>query len=196
MGEEIEKAITILKDGGIVIYPTDTVYGIACRIDDEKAVKRLFSIKKRSGTQAVPVLVDSIATAQQYLLPIPEDVKQQLMEKYWPGGLTVVLPCDTMKVISLIRGEGSTLGVREPNHPAVLQLIHGLGVPITGTSANFHGEKTPTKFEELDKAFIKLVDFVLPGDCYGGKSSTVIDASVIPWKIVREGAVSLSSKPA
>ena len=192
MENHIKKAITILKEGGIVVYPTDTVFGIACRINDEKALQRLFSIKKRSGTQAVPVLVDSIAMAQEYLLPIPIEVKKKLMELYWPGGLTIVLPCLIEKVSPLLRGSGKTLGIRQPNHKETISIIHGLGIPIVGTSANFHGEKTPVVQNDLDPEFIKLVDYVIPGKSYGGRSSTIINCSVSPWKIVREGAVQMS----
>lgn len=193
MKQHIKKAIEILRNGGIIIYPTDTVYGIACRIDNENAVKKLFTIKRRSDTHAVPVLVDGIVMAQQYLLPIPKNVKEKLMDVYWPGGLTIILPCITKRISSLIRGDGENLGVREPNHKITLTLIHELGVPIIGTSANFHGERTPTKKEELDPEFIKLVDYVIPGKSYGGKSSTIIDCSISPWKVIREGAVKIET---
>lgn len=188
---DLQKAITILKNGGIIIYPTDTVFGLACRIDDVSALKRLFSIKNRSEKQSVPVLVDSVAMAQEYLQPIPQDVKEKLMDVYWPGGLTIVLPCKETLVPELVRGQGKTLGVRMPNHPITQELIHGVGKPITGTSANFHGLQTPATMEELDPELVKLVDFVLPGECYNGTSSTVIDCSVNPWKILREGAVKI-----
>lgn len=188
---DIQKAIDVLKNGGIIIYPTDTVFGLACRIDDEKALQKLFTIKKRSETQSVPVLVDSIEMAQAYLQPIPQDVKEKLMDTYWPGGLTIVLPCILEKVQQLVRGSGKTLGVRIPNHPLTQALIRGVGIPITGTSANFHGLPTPTKLEALDPELIKLVDFMLPGECSNGTSSTVIDCSVTPWKILREGAVKI-----
>lgn len=190
---DLDKAIEILKNGGIVIYPTDTVFGIACRIDNDDAIKRLFAIKQRNMKHAVPVLVASIAMAEEYLLPIPDEVKEKLMERYWPGGLTIVLPCDTKKVSPLVRGLGDTLAVRMPNHSLTLQIINGVGVPIVGTSANFHGGKTPATQEALDPELVKLVDFVLPGECFKGMSSTIIDCSVTPWKILREGAIPTSS---
>src|SRR5579859_7490585 len=189
--EDVQKAIKIIKNGGIVVYPTDTVFGIACRIDDEVAIKRLFTIKQRSEKQSVPVLVDSIVMAEKYLLPISRKVKEQLMKPYWPGGLTIVLPCDTRKVPSLIRGGGNTLGVRIPDNKLLQEIIRQVGIPITGTSANFHGQTTPSKKVELNPEFIKLVDFVLPGKCNNNLSSTVIDCSVSPWKILREGVVKI-----
>lgn len=192
MEQEIEKAIRILKNGGVGIFPTDTAFAIGCRIDDEKAVGRLFDIKGRAAVKATPVLVDGIAMAQQYLLPISSEVMQKLLEKYWPGALTVVMSCLVEKVPSLVRGGGDDLGVRMPDGEVALQIISGIGVPILGTSANFAGGPTPYKSEDLDQELVKRVDFVLPGICPVGKSSTVIDVSVTPWKVMREGAIIIS----
>lgn len=190
--EDIREAITILKNGGIVIFPTDTVYGIGCRMDNAKAVNQLFRIRKRPRTQAAPVLVDSVAMAQNYLAPITQEVMEQLMKPYWPGALTIVLKCKVDKVPKLVRGGGDTLGVRIPNHPLTLELIRKVGVPILGPSANFHGEKTPFKFEDLDPELTKLADYVLVDKGSLERNvSTVIDCSIKPWKILREGAVKI-----
>lgn len=188
--EEIEKAVQVLNNGGIIIFPTDTVFGIGCRIDNEKAIERLFGIRKRPTTQATPVLVDSIEMAKSYLEPISNDA-QNLMNKYWPGALTIILRCIRVKVPDLVRAGGETLGVRMPNHPKILQIIKGVGVPILGTSANFHGEKTPYQFSDLDPKLLELVDYVVSGETILKEQSTVIDASTKPWKILREGAIKL-----
>lgn len=189
MNTNSEQAIKILKQGGVVIFPTDTAFGIGCRIDDELAIKRLFTIRKRPETQATPVLVSDVAMAKKYLLEIPHDVEEKLIQPYWPGALTIVLPCQTDKVPELVRGGGENLGVRMPDHEIALQIISGVGVPILGPSANFHGEKTPYRFEDLDPELVKLVDYVVPGECSVKEASTVIDCSVSPWKILREGAI-------
>src|SRR5438067_101266 len=117
---DVKRAIQILKDGGIVIFPTDTAFGIGCRIDDEDVVKRLFRIRKRSETKAVPVLVSSLHMAKAYLQPVPQDVIEKLMKRYWPGALTIVLKCRTDQVPSLARGGGETIGVRVPDHLTTL----------------------------------------------------------------------------
>lgn len=194
MDTQLEKAVEILKRGGIVIFPTDTAYGIGCRIDDEKAVGRLFKIRKRPKTQAVPVLVSSIGMAQKYLRSLTEEVRE-LMRTYWPGGLTVVYPCQTHKIASMARGEGRTLGVRMPDHQVPLFLIKSLKVPIIGTSANFHDEPTPYQFEDLNQELIKKVDLVIKGECPRGRVSTVIDCSKKPWRVLRQGAVSIQNLP-
>lgn len=187
----IEQAVKIIKEGGIVIFPTDTAFGIGCRMDDEKAVKRLFAIRKRPVSQATPVLFDSIERVKEFVLPFDSKV-EGLMIKYWPGALTIVLSCDISKVPSLVRGGGKSLGVRIPDHETVWQLVKGVGVPVLGPSANFHGEKTPYKFEELDKSLTKLVDFIVEGKTKEENlASTVIDCTEEPWKILRQGAVKI-----
>lgn len=193
MNQQIQKAIEVLKSGGIVIFPTDTAFGIGCRIDDEKAVERLFKLRKRPQNHAMSALVSSLEMAQDYIGPIPQEVIGQLIKRYWPGALTIILQSRIDKVPSLVLGGGSTLGVRMPNHQDVLEIIKGVGVPILGPSANFHGEKTPYLFEDLDSELVKLVDYVFPGECTIKQSSTVIDCSQNPWKVLREGGVSVSS---
>ena len=191
MKDKIQEAVKILENGGIIIFPTDTAFGVGCRIDNEKAVQKLFKIRKRPLNQSVPVLVDTVKMAQDYLLPIPQEVVDKLIEPYWPGALTIVLQSRTEKVPELVRGGGSTLGVRIPNHTIARTIIREIGVPILGPSANFHGKKTPFKFEELDKELIKLVDYVVSGECLTCEPSTVIDCSIKPWKIIRQGAIKI-----
>ena len=191
MDKEIKEAIRVLKDGGIVIFPTDTAFGIGCRIDDEKAIKRLFKIRKRPPSQATPVLVESLDMAQAYLENIPQEVIDRLIEPYWPGAITLILQSRIDKVPKLVRGGGQKLGVRMPNHQTALALIRGVGVPVLGPSANFHGEKTPYRFEDLDKKLVKLVDYVVVGACALKQQSTVIDCSEKPWRIIRQGAIDI-----
>jgi len=191
MNKDSLHAAKILEEGGIVIFPTDTAYGIGCRIDDEKAIKRLFKLRKRAETKATPVLVSSLEMASQYWQSVPERVVEKLVKPYWPGALTIVLPCKKEKVPSLVRGGGNTLGLRMPDNDTLLEIISAVGVPIVGTSANFAGDQTPYKFEDLDSELVKMVDYVLPGECLIKQASTVIDCSIEPWKILRQGAVKL-----
>jgi L-threonylcarbamoyladenylate synthase len=187
---QIQKASNILQNGGVVIFPTDTVYGIGCRLDDEEAIKRVYKIRNRPEEKAVLAVVDSVTMAKEYV-QISKDVHSQLIEKYWPGGLTIILPCNVDKVPSSARAGGATLAVRQTNHPVLVQLIKESGVPIIAPSANFAGEKTPTSFTELDPKLCSLVDYVVEGECGGNMPSTIIDCSVKPWKIMREGAVKI-----
>lgn len=193
MGKQIEEAVRILRNGGIVIFPTDTAIGIGCRIDNEDAVEKLFKIRKRPKTKAVPVLFDGINMVKEYVKEIPQDV-EKLMEKYWPGALTLILQCNKVKVPSLVRGEGETLGVRIPNSKAVQTIISEVGVPILGPSANFYGAKTPFELKDLNPELVSLADYVLNRKVSSEKNvSTVIDCTATPWKIIREGAIKISN---
>ncbi len=187
----IREAADILREGGIVVFPTDTAFGIGCRIDRPASVDRLFEIRRRPRTQATPVLISSHETALTYYSP-PPDIVRRLMRKYWPGALTIIAACKKERMYSPIRGGGETVGLRMPNHEGVLSLIRGVGIPILGPSANFHGLPTPYRLEDIDLNLVALVDAVVAGVCPVGKVSTVVDCSVAPAKIIRQGALDIS----
>src|ERR1035437_3948795 len=102
MNNQIDEAVKILNQGGIVIFPTDTVFGIGCRIDDENVTKRLFKIRKRPESQAIPVLVSDLEMAKKYVQEVSEDVINKLITPYWPGALTIVLKANKDRVINLL----------------------------------------------------------------------------------------------
>lgn len=194
MNSTFEDAQKIIQNGGLALLPTDTTYIITCRIDNEEALKRLFAVKDRAATQAVPVLVSSIIMAKEYVSNWTDKIEKNLVYVYWPGALTIILPCQTEKVLPLLRGQGKTLGIRQPHYPELLSLIEHIGVPIVGTSGNFHGKPTAYTFETLDPQLIKKVDCVVQGKPFAGGASTVIDCSAHPWKILRQGAVNIPEK--
>ena len=178
--DQIKEAVEVLKNGGIVIFPTDTVYGIGCRFDDKDAVLHLSKIKKTPITQRFPVLVSTTDQVRKYAQVTKQ--AENLIKKYWPGALTIILKSKKSK---------EKIGFRMPNSSVVRALIDGVGIPIIGTSANFHGFDAPKSYEELDSGFIKLADFVLKGECQLGAESTVVDATFGPPKILRQGAIKL-----
>ena len=189
MEELINEAVSILDSGGLVIFPTDTVFGIGCRIDRPDSVRRLFSTRRRPEKKAVPVLVSAIEMAENYFLsPLPNNVRH-LMKVYWPGALTVVYNVQTDKVTSLVRGNGKTIGIRMPKKKLVLEIIRRCGVALLGPSANFHGFPAPSNIRDLDPELARLVDLVIPGESPIGRASTVVDCTCSPWKILREGSV-------
>jgi L-threonylcarbamoyladenylate synthase len=189
---EFIKAAEVLKNGGIVIYPTDTAFGIGCRIDANTAIDKLFTLRRRPPQQAMPVLVSSEQMALTYWLH-PLDIVRRLMNAYWPGGLTIVSWAKQDLVYSPVRGGGSTIGLRMPAHELTRLMIQTVGVPILGSSANFHGNPTPFTYTDLDPELTKLVDFVVAGETKGSKMpSTVLDTTTSPAVIVRAGAVQLS----
>lgn len=189
--KNVEKAIEILNKGGIIIFPTDTAYGIGCRMDRPEAVDRLFVIRKRPAIQATPVLVSSEEMALACWKDPPEIVRH-LMSEYWPGGLTIIARAKKDEIHSPIRGGGDAIGLRMPDHPLTLEIIRRIGVGLLGPSANFHGEKTPYTETDLDPELVKLVDFVVPGQTKGTLVSTVVDCTVTPPVIRRQGAVKIS----
>ena len=194
MSNQLDEAVGVIKKGGIVIFPTDTAIGIGCRMDDDKALRRLVEIRKRPKNKPLLILVNSVEMAEKYLLPIPQKVKNELIKPYWPGKLTIILKCDPKKVSIPVRNEKNTLGVRFPKNKILLELINRVSVPIVAPSANFSGEKTPFRFEDLNPELVRKVDYVLNEKTSLEKDvSTVIDCTVKPWKIIREGSTKITN---
>ncbi|MBI3984808.1 MAG: threonylcarbamoyl-AMP synthase [Candidatus Levybacteria bacterium] len=191
MNSDIDKAVQILNSGGIIIFPTDTAFGIGCRIDRIDAIERLFNLRQRPIRMATPVLVSSIEMAKKYWESLEANVEEKLIKKYWPGALTIVLKARKDLVPSLVRGGGGNIGIRMPNDKQILEIIEKTGVPILGPSANIHGEQTPYSKNMLNKYLVQSVDFVLEGECSIKNASTVVDCTKTPWQILRKGAVEL-----
>ena len=186
------EVIEIFKKGGIVIFPTDTAYGIGCRMDNEESVKRVYELRNRPHEKAMIALVGSVEMAEKYV-EIPAQVKEKLLDKYWPGGLTVIFNCKIDKVPSTVRSDGPSLAVRFADQKEIVEIINIIGVPIIAPSANYSGEMTPASLAEVDPTLLKKVDFVLKGMCTIKGVSTIVDTTVTPWKIVREGVVKIKN---
>lgn len=184
---QIEKAVKAFKEGKVVIFPTDTAYGIGCRMDNVSTVKKIYSIRKRQESKPFLVLVSGMEMARQY---VGFDEKaSKFLKKQWPGGVTLILPCKKDLVPGIVRAGGETLAVRIPNHEELLEIIKEVGVPIIAPSANIAGDPTPYSLGEVNNKLLDLADYVMAGECAYGKESTIIDATVDPWEVVREGAV-------
>lgn len=177
---DIKKAARILKSGGVVIFPTDTVYGIGCLYKNKEGLLKIYKIKSRPQNRPFPILVSSIEQAQSIVNM--NSLAISLAQKYWPGGLTI---------ISNSLNDKSKIGVRMPDSKITLSLIKEVGSPIIGTSANFHGQKSVADFESLNPKLVKLADYVLKGECQKGTESTVVDTTDGKINIVRQGAIKL-----
>ena len=183
---DIERAADVLRRGGLVAYPTDTVYGLAALPTDDQAVARLFKAKKRPPERAVPLLIASPTDLALVAAEMPE-VAQRLIDAFWPGALTLVV-----RKASAFRSPaiGETVAVRVPDHPTPRELARLLGAPITGTSANVSGGPEPLAADDVRSQLGDAVDLVIDGGrCPGGRPSTVVDCTVDPPRIVREGAI-------
>lgn len=185
----LERAARCLLEGGLVAIPTDTLYGLAAAASNDRAVRRLFEVKERPSDRPLPILIASTGDADLIATDIPP-VARRLMEAFWPGGLTLVLSRHP-GFRSLALAGGDTVAVRVPDHPVALELLRRLGEPITGTSANLSGLPGPRTAEEVRRQLGDRVDLIVDGGpCPGGIESTVVDCTVDPPRLLREGAVS------
>ena len=188
--KQIKQAVTILKNGGVVAYPTDTVYGLGACMTNIKAVDRIFEVKGRPKSMALPVLLADKAQIEEIVISVPL-IAQRLADEFFPGALTIILPKSSV-VPDIITGGGKTVAFRIPNHPVPLALIKGLGKPIVGTSANLSGQPSALTAIEVQAQIGDKIDMVIDGGrCPGGIESTVIDLSGEKPVIRRQGAISI-----
>jgi L-threonylcarbamoyladenylate synthase len=184
---EIEKGVKILQKGGVIAFPTDTVYGLGADAFNTRAVERVYEIKNRPGHQQFPLLVADVEQLATLAEPIPE-FAWFLVRRFWPGGLTLVLSRKDSLPAHL--ASGPTIAVRVPNHPVCLALIEGLGKPITGTSANVSGQPAALTAEEVKQQLAGRIDLIVDGGkCPGGRESTIVDVTHEPPTILRQGII-------
>ena len=174
MDREIALALDILRRGGIILYPTDTVWGIGCDATNKEAVQRIYDLKKSVDKKSMLVLCKDADMVVRYVDKAP-GIAFEVMEMA-TNPLTLILPGATGVAANLIPEEG-TLGVRVPNHEFCQKLLYKFGKPIVSTSANISGEKSPKNLAEVSKAIIEGVDFVVNPRFQGhptGKPSSII----------------------
>ena len=185
--ESIQKAAMVVQNGGIVVYPTDTVYGLGCDPFDERAVQRLTTVKARSKGN-LPVLVDSLRRAKE-LGEIDIDVRP-LTLRFWPGPLTIVVPSRVSLPLQ-VSGPENMIGLRIPGRQDTLNLISKSGGSLVGTSANISGVPSISMGEDAFKVFEGKVDIVLDGGFTStSPSSTVVTKTLSGIRVLREGAIS------
>ncbi|MBI4317661.1 MAG: threonylcarbamoyl-AMP synthase [Chloroflexi bacterium] len=184
----IEEAAAVLRAGGLVAFPTDTVYGLGAHLDLPRAVERIFAVKGRAAEKAIPVLLARAEHLESVAQSIPA-VAWELAEAFWPGGLTLVLP-RLPRVPDVVVGGGPTVAVRVPNHPIALRLIEETGAPLATTSANRSGRTSPKTAGEVRRELDGLIDIILDGGRVpGGLESTVLDLTSTPPAVLRRGAI-------
>jgi len=187
--EQIEKGVSILKKGGLVAFPTDTVYGLGASAGIPRAVELIYQVKKRPQNMALPLLLADVDRLSEVAEHVPP-VAWLLARKFLPGALTIVF-LRSKSVPSVITGGGETVAVRIPAHPVPVALIKGVGEPIVGTSANLSGRPSALTAEEVHSQFGDKIDLVIDGGrCLGGRESTIVDVTGETPRILREGAIS------
>ena len=183
----LRAAADTLRAGGVVALPTETFYGLAAAAFDAGSVRRIFELKGRPDSKPLLVLVASVAMAETVARVTP--AARDLMLRYWPGALTLVLPALPM-VPSVVTAGTATLGVRLSPHPVARGLVELLGEPVTAPSANPNGLAPPTTAAGVLAYFSEGLDLVLDGGTTpGGEPSTVLDLTAEPARILRQGAV-------
>jgi len=158
LNDQIRQALAVLKDGGVILYPTDTVWGLGCDATNEQAVEKINAIKGRSNDKSFIILLDTDAKLQSYLTEIPE-VAYDLIE-YTENPLTIIFSGAKNLAKNVINVDGS-VGIRVVKHDFCEQLIYRFRKPITSTSANLSGEPTPKTFDEISDEIKDAVDYVV-----------------------------------
>ncbi len=186
--KELAKAVRVLKSDGVIAYPTETFYGLGARADSQKAVERIFKIKKRKEFNPLLIIISSEDMLKDFVAEIPEAARM-LIKRFWPGGLTIVFRAKHTVLPPLTGGTGK-IGIRLSSHPISRAIVDMLGVPITGTSANISGDSPPTLADEVMDGIGKEIDLIVDGGkTEGGKPSTLIDVTTSPPRIIRDGAI-------
>ncbi len=189
---DLKSLSNILINGGVGIFPTDTVYGIGCNAFDDLAIKKLFDYKKRDLSKPINVLISNKKMLDKLVNNI-SDIEQKLMDSFWPGALTIVFK-KIPNVSDLLTAGLDSIGVRMPNNQICLELIDNVGLPLATSSANISNEPPITYINEnLIKNFNNKVDFILDF----GKIDTILPSTIVrvnddKINILREGPISLN----
>lgn len=185
----ISEAAANIRAGGIVAFPTETVYGLGANALDATAVAKIFELKGRPATSPLIVHVASAEMARDLVTQWPPQA-QELADRYWPGPLTLVLPKKS-SIPGIVTAGLPTVGLRMPDHPIALELIRAAGVPIAAPSANRFTELSPTTAEHVEAAFGKAVAVLDGGPARVGIESTVVAIENGNLKLLRPGMISL-----
>ena len=186
---DIEAAAELLRQGRLVAVPTETVYGLAADATQERAVQANYDAKGRPDTKPLNVLVDGMGMAEAVCRDIPADA-YKLAEAFWPGPLTMIL-WGNGALPPIVPAGGATQGVRCPDHPDTLAVIRALGRPLACPAANLSGQPSPKSADEVLAQLDGRIDAILDGGpCSVGVESTILDLTVTPYRILRQGGLS------
>jgi L-threonylcarbamoyladenylate synthase len=178
--DRILEAARVVHDGGLVVFPTETVYGIAADHNDPKAMARLREVKRRSDGKPFSVMIAQKELIRNYT-PYADPKLFKLIDRFWPGPLTVIVPTEK---------PGETLGIRIPDHTVALKLVQGAHCTVAAPSANFEGNPPPVTCEEALRDLDGLVDLAIDsGRVDIGRASTIVDFTADEPKVVREGVI-------
>ena len=183
-----DEAAEIIKTGGLVAVPTETVYGLAGNGLDEEAVKQIYEVKGRPQVKPLSLMVPGAEAMDRYCEDVPQGARL-LAERFWPGPLTIVLKAKDF-IPSIVLAGGDTVGLRCPDHPMTLELLKKAGVPFAAPSANPSGEESPKTAQKVWDYFSGRIEGIIDGgECGIGRESTIISMAQKPYRILRQGAL-------
>lgn len=182
-------AIVAVESGELVIFPTDTVYGVGCNPYSDEALELLFSLKQRSKDKGIPLLVNTIKTAKT--LGEISNYCEELLEQYWPGALTVVVQRKEESTLSKKLSTDSTIALRMPHNSALLELITKVGGALAASSANISGEQPLLTYDEIYADFYNKVSVIIRGSVQSGMPSTIINCTGSAPVLIRRGSISI-----
>ena len=180
------EATNVLESGGVVIFPTDTVYGIGALPKFSDALERIYAIKKRPQEMSLPLLLSDMTQVNDCSTFNGQEL-QTLVKVFWPGPLTLILP-DVLEHMNELLTQNGTVAVRSPDHDFVRGLCAKVG-PIATTSANIHGQPTPLRISEMPESFDNADLIIDGGECSYGTASTIIELGNGTPKVIREGPI-------
>lgn len=184
----LAQAVAVLRAGGLVAFPTDTVYGVGAHAYLPAAVARLYTAKVRPEGKAIPLLLGDAADIERVSRDLPP-LTQRLMDAFWPGALTLVVPRNP-ELPDIVTAGGPTVAVRLPDHPVPRALARALGASLAATSANLSGQAEASSAADVLAQLDGRIDLLLDGGrCPGGVPSTVVDLTAQPPAILRQGAL-------
>lgn len=186
--EVMNLAASVLLDGGIVVFPTETVYGIGALADSKFGAHEIFEVKDRPTDLPIPMLVETEDALDTWGVDVPE-YAHRIAQKYWPGAVTLVVNASD-RVPRDFRAPNGTIGLRSPDHEVVRELLQATGTPIFTTSANTHGVPAPASFDEVEARIVLAADVALDGgETRHGEASTVVLVTGPEPVVLREGTV-------
>jgi L-threonylcarbamoyladenylate synthase len=188
---ELNAAVQALRDGDIVAFPTETVYGLGANAQHASALQKIFALKERPAWHPLIVHLDSARFLHRWAREVP-DAAAKLAQRFWPGPLTLVLPREP-KVLDVVTGGQDTVAVRVPSHPMALQLLTAFGGGIAAPSANRYGHVSPTRAEHVRDEFGDSVRVLLDGgECKVGLESTIVACLNGEVRLLRPGHITLT----
>lgn len=189
--QSLISAVEILRAGGVVVYPTETFYGLGVDALNQKAIKKVFTIKGRSFAQPLLILIPEQDYLPRYVTEVSEKARR-LMEHFWPGPLTMVFSASP-QLPSILTAGTKKIAIRISPHPIARALTSAFAGPLTSTSANISGEQSPATAKEVFSHLGGMIDLIIDGGKTPGQMpSTIVDVTFSPPQLVREGVVPFS----